>query len=142
MKPEQTFEQIFSKHSNERDALIPVLQDIQEEYGYLSPEAMTAAAGFCNVSPVEVTALQLSMPSLNLARSANTRSWYVRVQPATLWGLPAYSKKYKTFLKSDRVKPLKINNLPLKRWPASGAVLWPRPWLSTKIPTVELNPKM
>ena len=54
MKPEQTFEQIFSKHSNERDALIPVLQDIQEEYGYLSPEAMTAAAGFCNVSPVEV----------------------------------------------------------------------------------------
>jgi NADH-quinone oxidoreductase subunit E len=54
MKPEETFTEIFSKHSNERDALIPVLQDIQEEYGYLSPEAMTATAKFCRVSPVEV----------------------------------------------------------------------------------------
>ncbi len=54
MKPEETFKEIFSKHTKERDALIPVLQDIQEEYGYLPPGAMTAAAIYCRVSPVEV----------------------------------------------------------------------------------------
>jgi NADH-quinone oxidoreductase subunit E len=54
MRLEEKFEDIFSNHSGERDALIPILQDIQEELGYLSPEAMVAAARFCRVSPVEV----------------------------------------------------------------------------------------
>lgn len=54
MKPEEKVKKIFSNHSKQRDALIPILQDIQEEFGYLSPEAMKAAAQFCRVSPVEV----------------------------------------------------------------------------------------
>ena len=46
--------EIFSNHYRKRDALIPLLQDIQEEFGYLAPEAMEAAARFCRVDPVEV----------------------------------------------------------------------------------------
>jgi NADH-quinone oxidoreductase subunit E len=45
---------IFTHHYRKRDALIPLLQDIQGELGYLSPEAMAAAARFCRVDPVEV----------------------------------------------------------------------------------------
>lgn len=47
-------EAVFSRHQPERDALIPVLQEVQEELGSLSPEAMRAVAGYCGVSPVEV----------------------------------------------------------------------------------------
>ena len=54
MKPEEKFKEIFSTHSRDRDELIGVLQDMQEEFGYLSPESMAAAAKFCRVSPVEV----------------------------------------------------------------------------------------
>jgi NADH-quinone oxidoreductase subunit E len=50
----EKLDQIFSRHHGTRDALIPVLQDIQAEYGYLPPEAMEAAARFCRVAPVEV----------------------------------------------------------------------------------------
>lgn len=46
--------QIFSKHYRKRDALIPLLQDVQGEFGYLPPEAMAAAARYCRVEPVEV----------------------------------------------------------------------------------------
>jgi NADH-quinone oxidoreductase E subunit len=45
---------IFSRYSRQRDALIPILQDIQTEFGYLHPEAMEEAARFCLISPVEV----------------------------------------------------------------------------------------
>jgi NADH-quinone oxidoreductase subunit E len=47
-------QEIFSRHHGSRDALIPILQDIQNEFGYLPPEAMAAAARYCRISPVEV----------------------------------------------------------------------------------------
>jgi NADH-quinone oxidoreductase subunit E len=46
--------QILSRHYRKRDALIPLLQDIQGELGYLPPEAMAAAGRHCRIDPVEV----------------------------------------------------------------------------------------
>ncbi|HOV88310.1 MAG TPA: NADH-quinone oxidoreductase subunit NuoE [Syntrophobacteraceae bacterium] len=54
MKSGEKLQQIFARHDPRRDALIPILQDIQAEYGYLPPEAMEAAAGHCRMHPVEV----------------------------------------------------------------------------------------
>lgn len=54
MEMKVKLKKIFSRHYRQRDALIPILQDIQEELGYLQPEAMKEAARFCFVSPVEV----------------------------------------------------------------------------------------
>jgi len=47
-KPERdpVLEAIFARHPAERNALIPVLQEIQEALGYLPPHAMKAAAGY------------------------------------------------------------------------------------------------
>jgi NADH-quinone oxidoreductase subunit E len=45
---------MLSHHYRKRDALIPILQEIQGELGYLPPEALTAAARFCRIDPVEV----------------------------------------------------------------------------------------
>lgn len=50
----QKLEKVFGKHHRDRDALIPVLQDIQGVIGYLPPEALVAAARFCRIDPVEV----------------------------------------------------------------------------------------
>jgi NADH-quinone oxidoreductase subunit E len=50
-------QKIFGRHHGSRDALIPILQDIQGELGYLPPEAMEAAAKYCRMSPVEVFAV-------------------------------------------------------------------------------------
>lgn len=51
---EDRLKEIFSCHHRSRDALIPILQDIQGEFGYLPPESMEAAAKYCRISPVEV----------------------------------------------------------------------------------------
>ncbi len=51
---QEKLQEIFSQHYRKRDALIPVLQDIQGAFGYLPPEAMTAAGQFCRMDPVEV----------------------------------------------------------------------------------------
>ncbi len=50
----EKLQQIFSTHHRTRDALIPMLQQVQGEFGYLPPEAMDAAARYCRMSPVEV----------------------------------------------------------------------------------------
>ena len=51
---QEKLQEIFSQHYRKRDALIPILQDIQGAFSYLPPEAMTAAASFCHMDPVEV----------------------------------------------------------------------------------------
>ncbi len=51
---QEKLQEIFSQHYRKRDALIPILQDIQGVFGYLPPEAMTAAGKFCHMDPVEV----------------------------------------------------------------------------------------
>ena len=48
------FEKILTTHERKRDSLIPILQEMQGAYGYLSPEAMKASADYCRMSPVEV----------------------------------------------------------------------------------------
>lgn len=54
MEMKGKLEEIFSSHHRSRDALIPVLQEIQGAFGYLPPEAMEAAAKYCRMSAVEV----------------------------------------------------------------------------------------
>ena len=51
---DEKLQEIFSQHNRTRDSLIPILQDVQGELGYLPPEAMDAAAKHCRVSPVEL----------------------------------------------------------------------------------------
>ena len=45
---------ILEDHSKERGELIPILQDIQEELGYLPPEIMLLAAAYLNIPPSSV----------------------------------------------------------------------------------------
>lgn len=46
----------LSHHPRHREALLPILQELQSHYGYLTPEGMEAAAKHCRIHPVEVYA--------------------------------------------------------------------------------------
>lgn len=50
----QSFTEIFSKFKGKESELIPLLQAVQAEYGYLSREAMLAIAKFTNVAESQV----------------------------------------------------------------------------------------
>jgi NADH:ubiquinone oxidoreductase subunit E len=52
--PPQTFDQILDGRRSQPNQLIEVLQDVQENYGYISEEAMQAAAGGLGVPLMEV----------------------------------------------------------------------------------------
>jgi NADH-quinone oxidoreductase subunit E len=53
MEMNNKMEMLFSRHPRQRDALLPILQELQGEQGYLTPEAMEAAAKYCRIHPVE-----------------------------------------------------------------------------------------
>ncbi len=61
------FQEIFSQHYRKRDALIPILQDIQGAFVCLPPEAM-AAAKFCHMDPVEVYGARDLLRTVNQKR--------------------------------------------------------------------------
>jgi len=49
-----TLQEILDKYSQEEGALIPVLQEVQATYGYLSKEAMRAIGKALHLSPAQV----------------------------------------------------------------------------------------
>ncbi len=46
--------QIVAEYGGEKGALIPILQKVQEKYGYLSEEAVSRIATLCRISESEV----------------------------------------------------------------------------------------
>lgn len=47
--PDQIIE-ILSRHTGQKDELIPILQEVQEEFGYLPPDAMKRVAKFLHIT--------------------------------------------------------------------------------------------
>jgi NADH-quinone oxidoreductase subunit E len=45
---------IFTRHERGRDALIPILQDVQKELGYISPESVAGISRYLRVSENEI----------------------------------------------------------------------------------------
>jgi NADH:ubiquinone oxidoreductase subunit E len=50
----KTIEAILQKHERGRAALIPILQDVQREFGYISPESIAAISRYLRISENEV----------------------------------------------------------------------------------------
>ena len=50
----KNIEEVCSRHPRKRNALLPILQELQGNPGHLTPEAMVAAARHCRIHPVEV----------------------------------------------------------------------------------------
>ena len=54
---EERLSSIFSSYEGKREEIIPILQQAQEEFGYLSEDAMLAIAGFTGVPESHVYAI-------------------------------------------------------------------------------------
>lgn len=50
----ETIEKIFKKHGRTSDELIPILQDVQREYGYISPESVKRISRYLKVSENQI----------------------------------------------------------------------------------------
>jgi len=50
----ETFSDIIEKHRNRKWGLIPLLQDVQERFGYVPPESIESIAEALNLSPSHV----------------------------------------------------------------------------------------
>jgi NADH-quinone oxidoreductase subunit E len=46
--------EILTRHGRGRDALIPILQDVQGELGYISPESVAAISRYLRISENEI----------------------------------------------------------------------------------------
>lgn len=46
---QERMQEIFRNYARERSSLIPLLQEIQEVFGFIPAEAMTETAGFLNI---------------------------------------------------------------------------------------------
>jgi len=54
---EERLSSIFSSYQGKREEIIPILQQVQEEFGFLSEDAMLAIAGFTGVPESHVYAI-------------------------------------------------------------------------------------
>ena len=50
----ETMEAILAKHARGRDALIPILQDVQKEFGFISPELVSGISRYLRISENEI----------------------------------------------------------------------------------------
>ena len=50
----ETLKVILNRHERGRDALIPILQDVQKELGYISPESVAAISRYLRISENEI----------------------------------------------------------------------------------------
>lgn len=50
----EPIESILAKHYRKQDELIPVLQDVQKEYGYISPESVKQISKYLRISENQI----------------------------------------------------------------------------------------
>ena len=60
------FDELVKRYPERRSALIPILHEVQNEVGYLSPEAIEWVAGFLGLSPADVMSVASFYDMLNL----------------------------------------------------------------------------
>lgn len=56
-KHTERIEKIFAKYPDKRSAVMPLLYVAQEEYGYVSPEAINDVAALCEIDPTQVKSI-------------------------------------------------------------------------------------
>ena len=50
----EPIESILAKHKRKQDELIPLLQDIQKEYGYISPESVKRISRYLRITENQI----------------------------------------------------------------------------------------
>ncbi|MBI2953499.1 MAG: NAD(P)H-dependent oxidoreductase subunit E [Chloroflexi bacterium] len=56
-KSPDVLKEILDRYADENGALLPILKDVQEEFGYLPPDTLEPIADFLRISPSQVYAV-------------------------------------------------------------------------------------
>lgn len=82
----ETFDRIAARYPVKRSALIPILHEVQDRLGYLTPEAMAAVAGYLGLHPVEVAETASFYDLLNLRPAGKYQILFCHNLSCTLLG--------------------------------------------------------
>ncbi len=79
----EQLDEIIAKHKEERGALIPILHEAQEVFGYLPYEVQERIADGLGISMAKVYGVVTFYSQFSLKKKGNTRLMSVWVPPAT-----------------------------------------------------------
>jgi len=94
----QSFEKIFSQYEGKSNELIPLLQHIQEEHGYLSRESMLAIAKFTNVAESQVYSIATFYTQFRFTPVGKNHIMVCRGTACHVKGAPKIQEKIETHL--------------------------------------------
>ena len=87
-------DEIIACHTREERSLIPIIQDIQEEYRYLPPELLSYVAGKIGISEAKAFSVASFMRTSRLKQRANMLLKSVMVRPVMCVNQFRYWKDY------------------------------------------------
>lgn len=116
--------EILSPYKGKRDALIPILQKVQAELGYLPDEAMLEIARVTGLPESRVFAVASFYAQFRFTPRGKHSFMVCRGTACHVRGRKRFWKKQKELWVLLKEKPLKTRNIPWKPWPVSAAVPW------------------
>jgi len=94
----QSFAKIFSKFKGVESELIPLLQAVQAEHGYLSREAMLEIAKFTNVAESQVYSIATFYTQFRFTPIGENHIMVCRGTACHVKGAPKIQEKIETYL--------------------------------------------
>ncbi|MCL5986100.1 MAG: NADH-quinone oxidoreductase subunit NuoE [Actinobacteria bacterium] len=94
--------EILMKHSKERGALIPILQEIQDKIGYLPPESMFLSAEYLNIPPSQVYGVATFYTQFYLTRQGRHK---IKICQGTACHVRGASKIIDAVIKKIGIRP-------------------------------------
>ena len=127
---------VFEKHRGEEGALIPVLQEAQEIYGYLSEELLAAIGKRLHIPLSRIFGVVTFLcPILHDSPGSLYGDGSAGERPVTCEEERMFSRRFSRLWASERVRPHPISNSPLKPWRVWEPVPFPPCFWSIRITT-------
>jgi NADH-quinone oxidoreductase subunit E len=116
-----TFAEIFSKFKGKESELIPLLQAVQAEHGYLSREAMLEIAKFTNVAESQVYSVATFYSQFRFTPIGKNHIMACRGTACHVKGAPKIREKIETHLKIKEGETSKDGKFSLETVACIGA---------------------
>jgi len=92
------FDKIFTNYVGKKEEIIPILQDIQKEQGYLSRDAMLAVSKFTHVSESEVYGIATFYAQFRFTPTGKKRIMICRGTACHVKGAPRILEEFENQL--------------------------------------------
>ena len=122
--PVFAIKEIVRRHSMQRGAAIPILQDIQNTFGYVSKEMMQRAAEFSGIPVGELYSIVTFYAQFRLEPIGKNLIQVCHGTACHLAGAEKITESLQFETKAQAGGPAPTAFSPWKRWPAWDAAAW------------------